>query len=229
MSQAAPSIVIIDYGSGNLRSAEKAFARAASQTANPARVLVSGDPHDLRQAEHIILPGVGAFGDCAEGLRAIDGMVEALHECVIKDAKPFLGICVGMQLMCQSGVVEHAPDDRPHQGLGWFDAQVRALKVPAPLKVPHMGWNEISVRVTENTGAHKLIAPLHGQDVYFVHGFAAQALSDDGAQDIVGTTDYGSPVTAIMARDNYIGVQFHPEKSQAAGLAFIQRFLEWRA
>ncbi|MCH1542356.1 MAG: imidazole glycerol phosphate synthase subunit HisH [Alphaproteobacteria bacterium] len=223
MSQAAPSIVIIDYGSGNLRSAEKAFARAAAQTAKPRDVLVSGEPEHLRHAEHIILPGVGAFGDCADGLRAIDGMVEALNERVIKDGKPFLGICVGMQLMCQSGV-ERAAEGRPHQGLGWFDAEVRAINVPAPLKVPHMGWNEISVAHT-----HKVIAPLHGQDVYFVHGFAAQVLSDDGAQDIAAVTDYGGPVTAILARDNYIGVQFHPEKSQAVGLSFIQRFLEWRA
>ena len=227
MSQAAPSIVIIDYGSGNLRSAEKAFAHAASQTANPASVLVSGDPAHLRQAEHIVLPGVGAFGDCATGLRAIDGMVAALTERVIKDSRPFLGICVGMQLMCQSGV-ERATQDAPHQGLGWFDAEVRALSVPSPLKVPHMGWNEIQT-VHDMGAAHKVIGPLHGEDVYFVHGFAAQARSAKAAENIVAVTDYGGPVTAIMAQDNYIGVQFHPEKSQAAGLSFIQRFLEWRA
>ena len=227
MSQASSSIVIIDYGSGNLRSAEKAFAHAAAQMDTKPDVLVSGAPEHVRQADHVILPGVGAFGDCAEGLRAIDGMVAALTERVIKDGRPFLGICVGMQLMCQSGV-ERATQDAPHQGLGWFDAEVRALSVPAPLKVPHMGWNEIQT-VHDMGAAHKVIGPLHGEDVYFVHGFAAQALSDKGAQDIAARTDYGGPVTAIMARDNYMGVQFHPEKSQAAGLSFIRRFLEWRA
>ena len=210
----ASPIVIIDYGSGNLRSAEKAFKRAAPER----RVIVSGAPEHVRQAEHIVLPGVGAFGDCAQGLRAIDGMVEALEARVRQDAKPFLGICVGMQLMCQSGL-----ERGTHQGLGWFDAEVRALNVPRPLKVPHMGWNDINTQ-----GDHEVIAPLDGEDVYFVHGFAAEALSDAGAQEIVATTDYGGAVTAIMAKDNYIGVQFHPEKSQAAGLAFIERFLAWR-
>ncbi|CAI8188632.1 MAG: Imidazole glycerol phosphate synthase subunit HisH [Alphaproteobacteria bacterium] len=217
MSQAEDLIVIIDYGSGNLRSAEKAFARQAQKRA----VLVSGAPEDVRRAAHIVLPGVGAFGDCAQGLRAIDGMVEALHEAVMDKGKPFLGICVGMQLMCRHGL-ERATREAPHLGLGWFDAEVRALDVAAPLKVPHMGWNEISVRQDQ-----PVIGPLNGQDVYFVHGFGA--VVDDGAQDdIAAITDYGGAVTAAMARDNMLGVQFHPEKSQAAGLGLIERFLAWR-
>ena len=227
MRQDTASIVIIDYGSGNLRSAEKAFAHAAAQLPKTRRVLVTGEPDHVRQAEHIILPGVGAFGDCAQGLRAIDGMEDALQERVMQDAKPFLGICVGMQLMCASGL-ERAAQGAPHKGLGWFDAEVRALTPPAPLKVPHMGWNEIDTQANSR-GPHEVIDPLHGEDVYFVHGFAAQARSAKAAENIVAVTDYGGPVTAIMAQDNYIGVQFHPEKSQAAGLSFIQRFLEWRA
>jgi len=217
LSQAGDLIVIIDYGSGNLRSAEKAFARQAQ--GRP--VLVSGAPDGVRRATHIVLPGVGAFGDCAQGLRAIDGMVEALQEAVMEKAKPFLGICVGMQLMCRHGLERAAPE-APHQGLGWFDGEVRALAVPRRLKVPHMGWNEIAVRQDQ-----PVIGPLHGDDVYFVHGFGV--VMDDGAQDdIAAITDYGGPVTAALARDNMLGVQFHPEKSQAAGLALIERFLEWR-
>lgn len=217
MSQAGDLIVIIDYGSGNLRSAEKAFARQAK--GRP--VLVSGEPDEVRRAAHIVLPGVGAFGDCAQGLRAIDGMVEALNEAVMEEAKPFLGICVGMQLMCRHGLERAAPES-PHHGLGWFDGQVCALNVPPTLKVPHMGWNEISVRQ-----GHKVITPLDGEDVYFVHGYGA-AMAAAAQGDIAATTDYGGPVIAALARDNMIGVQFHPEKSQAAGLGLIERFLEWR-
>ena len=217
MSQAGDLIVIIDYGSGNLRSAEKAFARQAQ--GRP--VLVSHAPDDVRRAAHIVLPGVGAFGDCAQGLRAIDGMVEALQEAVMDKGKPFLGICVGMQLMCRHGLERALPGD-PHQGLGWFDGDVRPLAVPRRLKVPHMGWNEISVRQGQ-----QVIGPLDGDDFYFVHGFGV--VMDDGAQDdIAAITDYGGGVTAALARDNMLGVQFHPEKSQAAGLALIERFLEWR-
>jgi glutamine amidotransferase len=210
-------IVIIDYGSGNLRSAEKSFMRQA----NGRPVLVSGAPDHLRQAAHIVLPGVGAFGDCAQGLRAIDGMVEALQEEVLHKATPFLGICVGMQLMCRHGLERAAPA-APHDGLGWFAGAVRALDVPPHLKVPHMGWNEISA-----DKSHPVIGPLDGEDVYFVHGFGAE-MDADAQGDIAATTDYGGVVTAALARDNMIGVQFHPEKSQAAGLALIERFLEWR-
>lgn len=207
------SIAIIDYGSGNLRSAEKAFARMA-QAGDGRTVSLTADPDRVAAAEHIILPGVGAFGDCGQGLRAIDGMVAALQEAVIDKARPFLGICVGMQLMAEKGF-----ERGTHDGLGWLAAQVHALDVPAGLKVPHMGWNNIRVEKP-----HPVLASLDGADMYFVHGFAARADADL----VAATTDYGGPVTAVLARDNMIGTQFHPEKSQHRGLDLIRNFLEWR-
>lgn len=214
MSQAASSIVIIDYGSGNLRSAEKAFARMA----RGREVIVSAAPQAVLAADHIVLPGVGAFGDCAQGVAAIDGLHEALEMRVIGDGRPFLGICVGMQLMCKRGL-----ERGMHDGLGWFDAEVAPLAVAAGTKVPHMGWNAINTRL-----AHDVVDGLDGEDVYFVHGYAARPLSEAGKAAILATTDYDGPVSAVMGRDNLLGVQFHPEKSQAVGLSFIERFLEWR-
>lgn len=204
------SIAIIDYGSGNLRSAQKAFAHMSKGR----NVRVTSAPDDVAQAEHIILPGVGAFGDCAAGLTAIDGMVEALREAVLKNGKPFLGICVGMQLMCEKGF-----ERGTHDGLGWLNAEVKPLEVDASLKVPHMGWNEITL-----AQPHSVFDGLDGADMYFVHSFAARA----SASDIAATTDYGGPVVAALARDNMVGTQFHPEKSQHAGLRLIENFLEWR-
>jgi len=214
LSQATSSIAIIDYGSGNLRSAEKAFQRFAG--ARP--VVVTAEPDTIRTADHIVLPGVGAFGDCAKGVAAIDGLYAALHERVTENGRPFLGICVGMQLMCARGL-----ERGTHQGFGWFDAEISAMTVPAPMKIPHMGWNRIRLGVP-----HKVADAVHEKDVYFVHSYAARALSDGARAAIIGTVDYGGPVTAIMARDNLLGVQFHPEKSQAVGLSLIERFLEWR-
>ena len=207
------SIAIIDYGSGNLRSAEKAFARMA-HAGDGRAVKVTADPDDIAKAEHIVLPGVGAFGDCIAGLSAIDGMVAALREAVLDKARPFLGICVGMQLMAEKGF-----ERGTHDGLGWLAAEVHALDVPAHLKVPHMGWNNIAV-----TASHEVLAGLDGADMYFVHGFGARA----DASLVAATVDYGGPVTAVLARDNMIGTQFHPEKSQHKGLALIANFLEWR-
>lgn len=207
------SIAIIDYGSGNLRSAEKAFARMA-QAGDGRAVMVTAKPDDIAKAEHIVLPGVGAFGDCLDGLSSIDGMVAALCEAVLEKARPFLGICVGMQLMAEKGF-----ERGTHEGLGWLAAQVHALDVPTDLKVPHMGWNNIAV-----TTAHPVLAGLDGADMYFVHGFAARA----EAALVAATVDYGGPVTAVLARDNMIGTQFHPEKSQHKGLDLIGNFLEWR-
>lgn len=204
------SIVIIDYGSGNLRSAEKAFARMGKGR----DVSVTSDPTALAGAAHIVLPGVGSFGDCAAGLNAIDGMGEALHEAVMARAIPFLGICVGMQLMCETGY-----ERGTYKGLGWLPAEVRALQVSDGLKVPHMGWNNI-----ELARPHPVFDGLDGADMYFVHSYGAQA----AASDIAATTDYGGPVVAAVARDNMIGTQFHPEKSQHAGLRLIENFLEWR-
>lgn len=207
------SIAIIDYGSGNLRSAEKAFARMA-HAGDGRGVIVTSRPDDIAKAEHIVLPGVGAFGDCIDGLVAIDGMIAALHEAVIEKARPFLGICVGMQLMAEKGF-----ERGTHDGLGWLAAEVHALDVPAGLKVPHMGWNNIAV-----AKPHRVLDGLNGADMYFVHGFAARA----DANLVAATVDYGGPRTAVVARDNMIGTQFHPEKSQHKGLRLIGNFLEWR-
>jgi glutamine amidotransferase len=204
--------VIVDYGSGNLRSAAKAFERAAN--GNP--VEVSGDAKALSRADRIVLPGVGAFGDCAAGLRALPGMVEALEENVVTRGKPFLGICVGMQLMATRGL-EHGV----HQGLGWIEGEAMAID-GAGLKVPHMGWNDL--RVTE--AAHPVLAGIDsGAHVYFVHSYR---LVPANSSDIVAEVDYGGPVAAVVGHDNMVGTQFHPEKSQAVGLRLIANFLAWR-
>ena len=207
------SIAIIDYGSGNLRSAEKAFARMAHAIDGRAVVLTK-DPDAVAKAEHIVLPGVGAFGGCAAGLRAIDGMIDALNEAVCDKARPFLGICVGMQLMAETGY-----ERGTHDGLGWLSARVEKLDVADGLKVPHMGWNDIFT-----TRPHKVLDGLAGADMYFVHSYQAHG----EPADVLAVTDYGGPVTAVLARDNMIGTQFHPEKSQQAGLHLIGNFLEWR-
>jgi glutamine amidotransferase len=206
------SVAIVDYGSGNLHSAAKAFERMADEA-----VLVTADPGTVAGADRIVLPGVGAFGDCWGGRNAVDGMVEALEEAVIRGGRPFLGICVGMQLMATRGL-EHGE----HPGLGWIAGEVVQLRpAAAALKVPHMGWNELVPRrphpvlETLPSGAHR----------YFVHSY--QFITQDPA-DLLATTDYGAPVTAMIGRDNMIGSQFHPEKSQKSGLALIEAFLRWR-
>lgn len=209
-------IAIIDYGSGNLRSAAKAFERAGRDAGLVADVLVTSDPDALRTAERIVLPGVGAFGDCRAGLDAIPGMVEALEEAVRKEAKPFFGICVGMQLMAERGL-EHGV----HKGLGWLKGDVVKIEPSDPsLKIPHMGWNELEV-----VNGHPLLEDMPATHAYFVHSYAF-AVSDPSV--LVARVDYGGPVTAMVARDNMVGTQFHPEKSQALGLALIGNFLKWR-
>lgn len=209
-------IAIIDYGSGNLRSAAKAFERAGRDAGLVADVLVTSDPDALRTAERIVLPGVGAFGDCRAGLDAIPGMVEALEEAVRKEAKPFFGICVGMQLMAERGL-EHGV----HKGLGWLKGDVVKIEPSDPsLKIPHMGWNELEV-----VNGHPLLEDMPATHAYFVHSYAF-AVSDHSV--LVARVDYGGPVTAMVARDNMVGTQFHPEKSQALGLALIGNFLKWR-
>jgi glutamine amidotransferase len=211
-------VAIIDYGSGNLRSAAKAFERAAQ--ANRESIRVTSDPESVRRAERVVLPGVGAFADCRRGLDAIPGMVEALNEVVIEDGRPFLGICVGCQLMAERGLEKETTE-----GLGWIAGDVVEIAPADPdLKVPHMGWNTLDV-----VHEHPLLAGIRtgdeGLDAYFVHSFH---LSPRDGDDIVARTDYGGPVTAIVARDNYAGTQFHPEKSQTLGLALIANFLAWR-
>ena len=212
------SVVIIDYGSGNLRSAAKAFERAVSETGLGLEVKVTGDADDLAAATHIVLPGVGAFGDCRRGLDARPGMVEALGRAVIESGRPFLGICVGMQLMATVGR-EHGV----HRGLDWIPGEVALLK-PADetLKIPHMGWNELR---PESPG-HPFFAGLApGAHAYFVHSYGF-ACADP--RHVLATVDYAGPVTAVIGRDNILGTQFHPEKSQAVGLKLISNFLGWR-
>ncbi len=212
------SVAIIDYGSGNLRSAAKSFERGVAEDDLNHDVIVTADPDQVRKASFVVLPGVGAFGDCRRGLMALDGMVEALSEAVIRDAKPFFGICVGMQLMASMGR-EHGD----HEGLGWIEGEVQALKPnDKTLKIPHMGWNEIDAAGS----SHPLLQGLgEAPHVYFVHSYHMACKEES---DILATTDYGGPVTAMVGRDNMVGTQFHPEKSQQVGLKLISNFLKWR-
>jgi glutamine amidotransferase len=203
---------VIDYGSGNLRSAAKALAAAG------ADVRVTADAAQAAAADRIVLPGVGAFGDCRAGLDRLPGMVEMLEKTVHRGGRPFLGICVGMQLMAEAGL-EHGR----HSGLGWIRGEVVKL-VPAAgaaVKIPHMGWNELHMR-----RSHPLFAGIaEGAHAYFVHSYHL-ALTDPG--DLLASTDYAGPIVAAVGRDNILGVQFHPEKSQAMGLKLLANFLAWR-
>jgi glutamine amidotransferase len=213
-------VAIIDYGSGNLHSAAKAFERAAREADSPLVIKVTAEPEDVLGAERIVLPGVGAFADCKAGLASIPGMIEALEEAVRERAKPFLGICVGLQLMATRGL-EHGVTP----GLDWIAGEVRAIEPhDGSLKIPHMGWNTLNV-----AREHALLAGIptgaDGLHAYFVHSYH---LVPDDTRDLVATTDYGGPVTAFVARDNMAGSQFHPEKSQKLGLALIGNFLKWQ-
>ena len=210
------SVAVIDYGSGNLRSVAKALTRAVAEAGGAHEVLVTSDPQVVRRAERIVLPGVGAFADCMNGLNGLPGMHQVLQEQVIEAGKPFLGICVGMQLMAEWGR-EHGDT----KGLGWLKGEVVALEPADPsLKVPHMGWNQLSIR-----RAHPLLAGIgEGSHAYFVHSYRFAAESPQ----IYAETGYGGPVAALVGRDNLAGTQFHPEKSQAVGLKLIANFLEWR-
>lgn len=212
------TVALIDYGSGNLRSAAKAVERAGVEAGVGLTVAVTDDPAVVRGADRVILPGVGAFGDCIRGLRAIPGMVEAMEAAVLRAGRPFLGICVGMQLMARTGH-EHGH----HQGLGWLEAEVVPLAPADPdLKIPHMGWNALEVRRPD----HPVLADIAaGQHAYFVHSY--HMVPADPAL-VLATVEYGGPVVAVVGRDNLIGTQFHPEKSQAAGLGLIASFLRWR-
>ncbi|MBV8938562.1 MAG: imidazole glycerol phosphate synthase subunit HisH [Alphaproteobacteria bacterium] len=205
---ASPRVAIIDYGSGNLRSAAKAFEAVG------AAATVSADPATLKAASHIVLPGVGAFGDCIRGLTSIPGMADALEEQVRARKKPFLGICVGMQMLLERGH-EHGT----HAGLGWIPGDaVRLTPAEPALKVPHMGWNELNFSVS-----HPLYAGLRaGDHAYFVHSYHARCAEE---AHILATTDYGGAVAAVIGRDNILGVQFHPEKSQHVGLRLLENFL----
>lgn len=211
---------IIDYGSGNLHSATKAFERASRETDSGLEIRLTADPDVVRAADRVVLPGVGAFADCRAGLLAAEGMMEALNETVRDKGRPFLGICVGMQLMAERGL-EHG--ETP--GFGWIGGEVRAIS-PADksLKIPHMGWNTLNV-VHEHPLLEGMETGARGLHAYFVHSYHLAAAEPS---DVVAVTDYGGPVTAMVARDNLAGTQFHPEKSQALGLKLIANFLRWR-
>jgi imidazole glycerol-phosphate synthase subunit HisH len=206
--------VIIDYGSGNLHSALKAFERAAGTA---GQVIVTSDPDAVRKATRIVLPGVGAFKDCYNGLNAVPGMRETLQDQVIVRGKPFLGICVGMQLMATRGL-EHEMT----KGFGWIAGDVKPITPADPtLKIPHMGWNTLDVKSN-----HPLLAGIDkGAHAYFVHSYHLDALLPE---DVIATTDYAGPITAMVGYDNLVGTQFHPEKSQTLGLALIANFLAWK-
>jgi glutamine amidotransferase len=224
------TVAIIDYGSGNLRSAAKALERAARESGYAGGVVVTSDPHAVAAAERIVLPGVGAFADCRRGLDAVPGMVDALTDAVIKRGRPFLGICVGMQLMATRGF-EHGET----QGLDWIPGAVVALSPdeseqggPAGtgFRVPHMGWNNLDICVPSHPVLREIAqGPADGRHAYFVHSYY---LKCDTPDHVLATVSYGQRITAIVGRDNLIGTQFHPEKSQALGLAFIAGFLAWK-
>jgi glutamine amidotransferase len=214
------SVAIIDYGSGNLHSAQKAFERAAREAGLSREVKVTARPEDVLAADHVVLPGVGAFADCRRGLNGVSGMVEAMEEAVRQRGRPFLGICVGAQLMATRGLEYEVVN-----GLDWIAGDVAAIKPRDPgLKIPHMGWNTLDVR-----RSHALLDGVRtgesGLHAYFVHSYQLYTNDED---DMAATADYGGPVTAIVGRDNIAGTQFHPEKSQTLGLKVIANFLKWR-
>jgi glutamine amidotransferase len=213
------SVAIVDYGSGNLHSAAKAFERAARESGHDQPIIVTRDPDAVAAASRVVLPGVGAFADCRRGLDEIPGMIDALEQSVRQRGRPFFGICVGMQLMAQRG--------REYQvtpGLGWIAGEVDRIAPSDPnLKVPHMGWNTLNM-----LKAHPLLADIplgsNGLHAYFVHSYELKVTQ---RSDLVAQADYGGPLTAIVGRDNIVGTQFHPEKSQRLGLALIANFLKW--
>lgn len=210
-------VAIIDYGSGNLRSAEKALTRVAAEAGTGHQIVVTKDPQIVAGAERIVLPGVGAFGECMRGLSGIPGMIAALEEAVLQRAVPFLGICVGMQLLASVGR-EHGE----HKGLGWIEGEVlRLAPAERALKIPHVGWNDLKF-----LRPHPLTDGMAPKaQAYFVHSYHFRAADPETE---VATTDYGGAIAAIVVRGNIAGTQFHPEKSQAVGLALLGRFLKWR-
>jgi glutamine amidotransferase len=214
------TVAIVDYGSGNLHSAAKAFERAAHDAGLDQPIVVTQDPAVVARADRVVLPGVGAFADCRRGLDAVAGMVEALDEAVHRRGRPFFGICVGMQLLAERGREYEVTD-----GLGWIAGEVDRITPTDPsLKIPHMGWNTLNI-----ARAHPLVDGLsfgpQGQHAYFVHSYQ---LKPSQRADLVAEADYGGAVTAVVGRDNIVGTQFHPEKSQRLGLALITNFLKWK-
>lgn len=212
-------VAIIDYGSGNLRSATKAFERAAHESGISADIVLTSDADVVRHADRVVLPGVGAFADCRTGLEAVPGMMDAVGEAAIIRARPFLGICVGMQLMAERGLEKSTT-----QGFGWIKGDVVEIQPSDPsLKIPQIGWNTLDI-----AAEHPLFGGIptgpDGLHAYFVHSYHLAATT---SEDILATCEYGGTVTAAVARANLAGTQFHPEKSQALGLALIANFLKW--
>lgn len=214
------SVAIVDYGSGNLHSAAKAFERAARDSGHEQPIVVTSDPDAVSRADRIVLPGVGAFADCRRGLGEIAGMVDALEQSVRQKGRPFFGICVGMQLLAERG--------REYQvtpGLGWIAGEVDRIAPSNPdLKIPHMGWNTLNV-IKPHPLLEGIPTGANGLHAYFVHSYE---LKPSQRGDLVAQADYGGPLTAIVGRDNMVGMQFHPEKSQRLGLALIRNFLKWQ-
>jgi imidazole glycerol-phosphate synthase subunit HisH len=214
------SVAIIDYGSGNLHSAAKAFERAAREEGLAESIVVTRDPEELARADRVVLPGVGAFADCRRGLDALDGMVEALNDSVRARGRPFLGICVGMQLMAERG-----REYEVTKGLGWIPGEVERIAPADPdLKIPHMGWNTLDARRPHPVLDGIAVGP-QGLHAYFVHSFH---LKPSSRSDLIAEADYGGPVTAVVGRDTMVGTQFHPEKSQRLGLRLLANFLKWK-
>jgi glutamine amidotransferase len=214
------SVAIVDYRSGNLHSAAKAFERAAHEAGLDQPITVTQNPAVVARADRVVLPGVGAFADCRRGLDAVPGMVEALEEAVRQRGRPFFGICVGMQLMAERGL-----EYEVKEGFGWIAGEVdRITPQDASLKIPHMGWNTLNV-----ARQHPLLDGLElgpdGRHAYFVHSYQ---LKPANRADLIAEADYGGAVTAIVGRDNIVGTQFHPEKSQKLGLKLIANFLKWK-
>ncbi len=213
------TVAIVDYGSGNLHSAAKAFERAARECGREQPIIVTGDSNAVSRADRIVLPGVGAFADCRRGLDTLDGMIAALEETVRRKGRPFLGICVGMQLMAERG-----REYRITEGLGWIAGEVDRIAPNDPtLKIPHMGWNTLA-RLRPHPLLDGIAVGPQGLHGYFVHSYHLKVAD---RHDLVAEAEYGGAVTAIVARDNYAGTQFHPEKSQRLGLALIANFLRW--
>ena len=214
------SVAIIDYGSGNLHSARKAFERAAREAGVDEEIVVTSDPAAVAKADRIVLPGVGAFADCRRGLDGVDGMVDAMTEAVRRNGRPFFGICVGMQLMASRGL-----EYQTTLGLDWIGGDVKPIEPDdAGLKIPHMGWNTLHPQ-REHPLLDGIETGPNGLHAYFVHSFALDPKNQD---EVMAVTDYGGPLTAVVARDNMAGTQFHPEKSQRLGLALIANFLKWK-
>jgi len=214
------SVVVVDYGAGNLRSVAKALEEASRINGEFEEVSITADPDIVARAERVVLPGDGAFPDCKRGLLAVDGLMDALNDAVNRRKVPFLGICIGMQLLATSGV-----EFEETQGFGWIPGRVERIQpVDISLKVPHMGWNTL-----EATREHDLLKGLPlgdaGLHAYFLHAFHLKALY---SEDVIAVADYGGPVTAAVARGNIAGTQFHPEKSQQLGLILLSNFLRWQ-